>query len=211
MGIWLEAWQYALAHADRVLAALVQHLRLVAVPLAIGLAIGLPLGLASARSRLAAAVLVNGAYSLRLLPSLAVLFLAMPYLGLTFRAAAVALTLLVVPPIVASTDAAFRNLSAEVREAAAGMGLSPCQRFWRIELPLALPMVLAGVKTATIEAIASATLAAFIGVGGLGSFVMLGFSLYDEAILLVGAVPIAALALLAEGVLSALQRWCQPP
>jgi osmoprotectant transport system permease protein len=91
------------------------------------------------------------------------------------------------------------------------MGLSPCQRFWRIELPLALPMVLAGVKTAAIEAIASATLAAFIGVGGLGSFVVLGFSLYDEAILLVGAVPIAALALLAEGVLSALQHWCQPP
>jgi len=211
MGIWLEAWQYALAHADRVLAALVQHLRLVAVPLGIGLAIGLPLGLASARSRLAAAVLVNGAYSLRLLPSLAVLFLAIPYLGLTFRAAAVAITLLVIPPIVASTDAAFRNLSAEVREAATGMGLSSCQRFWRIELPLALPMVLAGVKTATIEAIASATLAAFIGVGGLGSFVVLGFSLYDEAILLVGAVPIAALALLAEGVLSALQRWCQPP
>jgi osmoprotectant transport system permease protein len=80
-----------------------------------------------------------------------------------------------------------------------------------VEIPLALPVILAGVKTATIEVIASATLAAFIGAGGLGTFITLGFALYDNAILLVGAIPVALLAIAAEVGLGALQRALEPP
>jgi osmoprotectant transport system permease protein len=115
------------------------------------------------------------------------------------------------PPILISTDVAFRNIDPAIREAANGMGMSPQQVLQQVEIPLALPVIIAGIKTATVEVIASATLAAFIGAGGLGSFIVLGFSLYDNAILLVGAIPVAVFALVAEVGLSAIQRSLEPP
>ncbi|PSN10992.1 glycine/betaine ABC transporter, partial [filamentous cyanobacterium CCP5] len=173
--------------------------------------LGLPLGLWSARSKAVSAVMINGFNALRVIPSLAVLFLAIPYLGLSFWSAAIALTLLVMPPILISTDVAFRNIDPAIREAATGMGMPASYRLRQVEIPLALPVVIAGIKTATVEVIASATLAAFVGAGGLGDFVVLGFAAYDSAILLVGAVPVALLALAAEISLSRLQQFLQPP
>ncbi len=196
-----------------VLEALHQHCLLVLIPLTIGLILGLPLGLWSARSRWASTILINTFNGLRVIPSLAVLFVfvAVPYLGLSFQSAAIALTLLVMPPILISTDVAFRSIDPMIREAAYGMGMSSRQVLRSIEIPLALPVVVAGIKTATVEVIASATLAAFIGVGGLGKFIVLGFAVYDPAILLVGAIPVALLAVLAEIGLTLLQRSLQPP
>ncbi|MEO0356622.1 MAG: ABC transporter permease [Cyanobacteria bacterium P01_A01_bin.3] len=205
-----EAYQFVANDPERLWTALQQHLLLVSIPMSIGLAISLPLGYLSSRSPLAATVLINGFNGLRVIPSLAVLFLAIPYLGLTFQAAALALTILVVPPLLIGTDVAFRSVNPAVKEAARGMGMTQFLLLRRIEIPLALPLILAAIKTATVEAIASATLAAFIGAGGLGSFVTLGFALYDISILLVGAIPVALLALLAELGLSWLQRAVQP-
>ena len=206
-----QAYAYALANGDQFLAACQRHGLLVLVPLAISLAIGLPLGLWSARSPTVAAIAINGFNALRVIPSLAVLFLAIPVLGLSFNAAAIALTLLALPPILISTDVAFRTLDPAVKEAAIGMGMPPRTVLYQVEIPLALPVVIAGIKTAAVEVIASATLAAFVGAGGLGDFIVLGFAAYDPAILLVGAVPVALLALLAEISLSTLQRGLQPP
>ncbi|MEM1311339.1 MAG: ABC transporter permease [Cyanobacteria bacterium P01_D01_bin.71] len=206
-----KALDYALSNSHDFLAALQQHLWLVAVPLLIGIVLGLPLGLWSARSKTVSAVVINGFNALRVIPSLAVLFLAIPVLGLSFASAAVALTLLAMPPILISTDVAFRNINPAVREAAMGMGMSPGQILRQVEIPLALPVIISGVKTATVEVIASATLAAFVGAGGLGDFIVLGFAAYDSAILLVGAVPVALLALIAEVSLSWAQRSLQPP
>jgi osmoprotectant transport system permease protein len=110
-----------------------------------------------------------------------------------------------------STDVAFRTISPAIREAATGMGMPQSDILKQVEIPLALPVVIAGIKTATVEVIASATLAAFVGAGGLGVFIVLGFAVYNPAILLVGAVPVALLALLAEVGLSGLQRAVQPP
>lgn len=203
-------WDYAIANQVELGMALLEHLQLVLVPLAIGLLLGVPLGFWSARSRLVSTVLINGFNALRVIPSLAILFLAIPYFGLSFLSAAIALTLLVMPPILINTDVAFRSIDPNVREAAYGMGMSGVQVLQWVEVPLALPVVLAGIKTATVEVIASATLAAFIGAGGLGTFIVRGFALYDNAILLVGAVPVAALALSAEVGLGAMQRWIQP-
>lgn len=211
MDVFAQAWDYATSNPDKVVLALWQHMLLVMVPLAIGLVLGLPLGLLSARSRMASTVLINSFNALRVIPSLAILFVAIPYFGLTFTSAAIALTLLVMPPILISTDVAFRSIEPAVREAAQGMGMSAGQVLQQVEIPLALPVIVAGIKTATVEVIASATLAAFIGAGGLGSFIVLGFSLYDNGILLVGAIPVAVLALVAEISLSALQRSLQPP
>jgi osmoprotectant transport system permease protein len=205
------ALEYAVTHSEKFVAACQQHLLLVAVPLAIGMLIGLPLGLWSARSNLVSTLAINGFNALRVIPSLAVLFLAIPVLGLSFASAAIALTLLAMPPILISTDVAFRTINPAIREAATGMGMPPSQILRQIELPLALPVIVAGIKTATVEVIASATLAAFVGAGGLGDFIVLGFAAYDPAILLVGAVPVALLALIAEVGLSGLQRSLQPP
>jgi osmoprotectant transport system permease protein len=211
MDIFAKALEYAATNPDKLISALGQHLLLVVVPLTIGLAIGLPLGLLSSRSRTASTVLINSFNALRVIPSLAILFVAIPYFGLTFTSAAIALTLLVIPPILISTDVAFRSIDPAIREAAKGMGMAPEQVLRQVEIPLALPVIIAGIKTATVEVIASATLAAFIGAGGLGTFIVLGFALYDNAILLTGAIPVAVLALVAEVSLSALQRSLQPP
>ncbi|MEO1134108.1 MAG: ABC transporter permease [Cyanobacteria bacterium J06639_1] len=205
-----NAHQFVADDPDRLWEAFVQHLWLVSVPLAIGMAIALPLGWWSSRSSAAATVFINGFNALRVIPSLAVLFLAIPYLGLTRQAAVLALTLLVIPPILIGTDVAFRSVNPAVKEAAFGMGMSGWQVLRKVEIPLALPLAIAGIKTATVEAIASATLAAFIGAGGLGSFITLGFALFDVSVLLVGAIPVALLALGAELGLSWLQRAVRP-
>ena len=211
MELLAKALEYCTSNLDKFILAVAQHLLLVGVPLAIGLGLGLPLGFLSARSRWASIVLINSFNGLRVIPSLAILFVAIPYFGLSFTSAAIALTLLVMPPILISTDVAFRSIDPAIQEAAKGMGMTSVQILRQVEIPLALPVIIAGIKTATVEAIASATLAAFIGAGGLGSFIVLGFSLYDKAILLVGAIPVAVLALVAEVSLNALQQSLQPP
>ena len=206
-----KALDYAGSHRAELLGALGEHLWLVAVALGIGLVVCVPLGILTSRSRLAALTFINGFNALRVIPSLAILFLAIPYFGASRTSALIALTVLALPPILINTDTAFRRINPAVREAALGMGMSRGQLLRRIEIPLALPVVLAGVRTATVEVIASATLAAFIGAGGLGIYITRGFALFDNRILLVGAVPVALLALVAEVGLGALQRALQPP
>jgi osmoprotectant transport system permease protein len=206
MDTFIKAYQYAIANGQDLQKALQGHLLLVAVPMAIGMILGLPLGLWSSRSRLASMAFINSFNALRVIPSLAVLFVAIPYFGLSFRSAVIALTLLVMPPILINTDVAFRAIDPMIREAAIGMGMSRRQVFQQVEIPLALPVILTGIKTAMVEVIASATLAAFIGAGGLGVFIVRGFALYDNAILLVGAIPVALLALSAELILAVAQK-----
>jgi osmoprotectant transport system permease protein len=151
--------------------------------------------------------LVNG---LRVIPSLAVLFLIIPYLGLTSTSAIVALTILAMPPVLINTDAAFRTLEPAIIEAARGMGMSSFQRLFKVEFPLAIPVILTGVRISAVDVIASATLAAFVGSGGLGIYITRGFALYDYSILFVGAIPVALITLLVEGMLALLQKTLQP-
>jgi osmoprotectant transport system permease protein len=209
--IFLRAYSYALGRGGELADALGRHMLLVAIALGVGLLVCVPLGMLTARSRLASFTIINAVNGLRVIPSIAILFLAIPYFGLSLTSAAIALTVLAMPPILINTDAAFRKIDPAVREAAFGMGMSAGQVLRQIEIPLALPVVLAGVRTASTEVIASATLAAFIGAGGLGIYITRGFALYDTAILLVGAIPVALLALAAELGVGAVQRVVQPP
>ena len=162
----IQAWLYGLAHFQEFLGALAQHLQLVGVALGIGIAVCVPLGVWTSRSQLAAAAVINTFNGVRVIPSLAILFLAIPYFGLTFTSAALALTILALPPILINTDTAFRTIDPAIKEAAFGMGMSKWQVLRQIETPLAVPVILTGIKTAAIEVVASATLAAFIGAGG---------------------------------------------
>lgn len=206
-----ETLIYAQSHAAELANALGEHLLLVTITLVISISASVPLGIWTSRSRAAATAVITTFNALRVVPSIAILFLAIPVFGLSSTSAIIALTILAFPPILINTDAAYRTIEPAIRESAAGMGLTNRQSLWRIETPLALPVIVAGIRTATVEVIASATLAAFIGIGGLGLFVVRGFALYEIPILLVGAVPVALLALSADLLLGALQNRLQPP
>ena len=207
MQLLFNAYHYALDHQPRFWMAVGVHLQLSLAALAISVLAGVPLGIWIARRAVAAQYVINTVGALRLIPSLAILFLALPYLGLGFRPALVALAVLALPPVLINTYAGVRNVDRAVVEAAYGMGMAPAQVLRQVELPLARPAILAGVRTAAVEVIASATLAAFIAGGGLGDFITLGFQQFDPAIMLVGAVPVALLSLAAEGLLGGLQRF----
>jgi osmoprotectant transport system permease protein len=204
--IFRLAFIYAVERLPEFSGAVVDHLYLVGIALSIAVGLCIPLGVWTSRSRFASLTVMNTINGLRVVPSLAVLFL-----GLSTRSAAVALTILALPPVLINTDAAFRNLDPAVIEAARGMGMTAPQVLFRVEFPLAMPVILAGVRTAAVEVISSATLAAFVGSGGLGIYITRGFALYDFSILMVGAVPVAVLTLFAERILAYLQRIAQPP
>ncbi|RPI87839.1 MAG: ABC transporter permease [Chloroflexi bacterium] len=199
--------EYALSHQGEIAAALWQHLELSFSALGIAILICVPLGILTSHVRGVSSGISNTVNTLRVIPSLAVLFLIIPFFGLTFWAAVFALTLLALPPVLINTDAAFRTIDPFLMEAAVGMGMTPGQRLRRVEIPLALPTILSGIRTAGVEVIASATLAAFIGTGGLGIFITRGLALYDTAILLTGAIPIAALTLTFEGTLEGIEHF----
>lgn len=206
-----ETILYAQSHTDELLGAFRDHILLVGIALGISLIVSVPLGIWTSRSKTASVTVINFFNGLRVVPSIAILFLAIPYFGLSFTSAVIALTILAFPPILINTDAAYRSIDPTIKESATGMGMTNRQTLWRIETPLALPVIVTGIRTATIEVIASATLAAFIGIGSLGLFVVRGFALYDIPILLVGAIPVALLALSMDLFLGGLQRWLQPP
>jgi osmoprotectant transport system permease protein len=197
---------YASDHRLELWGAVCQHLLLVGISLGIGILVGIPLGIYTSRGRPLSDSVIHLINTLRVIPSLAILFLALPYFGLSLASPLIALTVLALPPILLNTNVALRTIDPALREAGVGMGMSPAQLMRRVELPMALPVIVSGVRTAAVEVIASATLAAFIGAGGLGIFITRGFALYDSAILLVGAVPVALLAMIAEFGLGFIQR-----
>ncbi len=206
MDVFAGAWRYLQTNRDDFWNSLVQHLALSGSALLIALVVCVPLGIWAARSKMVAQFGINTANALRVVPSLAILFLAYPYLGLGFRNALVALTVLACPPILINTYAGFRAVDPAVVEAARGMGMQPAQVIRSVELPLALPVILAGIRIATVEVIASAALAAFIAAGGLGIFIQRGFAVNRPEITLAGVIPIALLALLADALLAGAQR-----
>ncbi len=209
MGILEGTLQYLLDHQGEFWLALRQHLTLSLAALAISVIFFIPVGIWIARRAGPAQVVINLFNGLRVLPSLAILFLALPFLGLGFLPALVALTVLAIPPVLVNTYTSLRGIDPAIVEAAYGMGMTYRQVLWQVELPIAAPVIIAGIRLAAVEVIASATLAAFIGGGGLGDFITRGFALYDTRIMLVGAVPVALLALLAEVLFGFWQRALQ--
>jgi osmoprotectant transport system permease protein len=176
----------------------VTHVYLAGSALVLALAVGVPLGIASAVLRPLRSPALALAGIGRTLPSLAVLMLLLPLLGVGSAPAIVALTLLAAPPILIAVDAGIRNVPKPALDAAAGMGMKPTQTFGRVVVPLAMPVAFAGVRTAATETIASATLATFVGAGGLGDLIVRGMQTGDTTALFSGALTVALLALAVE-------------
>ncbi|GAP10970.1 ABC-type proline/glycine betaine transport system, permease component [Bellilinea caldifistulae] len=207
--LW-QSYLYFLNRQTEFWGAVVDHLILAGIAIGLAILVCVPLGIWTSKSRFASLTLMNLVNGLRVIPSLAVLFLIIPYLGLTSTSAIVALTILAMPPVLINTDAAFRTLEPAIIEAARGMGMSAFQRLIKVEFPLAIPVILTGVRISAVDVIASATLAAFVGSGGLGIYITRGFALYDYSILFVGAIPVALITLAVEGLLALLQKTLQP-
>ena len=185
-----------------------QHLTLVLVAVGLACLVGVPLGvLAAFYPRLRQVVLgVTGV--LQTVPSLALLALLIPLLGMIGTVPAlIALVVYALLPIVRNTCTGLLQVSPGLRMAALALGLRPSQRLWLIELPLALPVILAGVKTAAVMSVGTATIAAFIGAGGFGERITIGLALNDNQMLLAGAIPAAVLALLTQAVFELLERF----
>jgi osmoprotectant transport system permease protein len=193
-----QAFQYVMENQDRFLDEVMVHIELSAFALLVSILLCVPLGILCARSSKIQIFMMNVVNSLRVIPSLAILVIMLPFLGTGFTPALVALTVLACPPVLINTFLGFRSISLPVLEVASGMGMEKWHVLTKIEFPLALPIVIAGIRTASVEVIASATLAAFIGGGGLGTFIVNGLAMYNFSLLLVGAVPVAALAILSE-------------
>jgi osmoprotectant transport system permease protein len=186
------------------------HVALSLCALAVAVAIGVPAAALAAGRPAARALTLGGAGALRVVPSVAVLTLTLPYLGLGFRPALLALVVLALPPIVVNTELGLRSIPATVREAALGMGMTARQVRARVEWPLAVPLVATGIRTAAVEVVASATLASFIGGGGLGDLIVDGLATDDTGELLLGAATVALLALAVDALLAATARAVQP-
>jgi ABC-type proline/glycine betaine transport systems, permease component len=182
------------------------HVWLSSFSMILAMLICIPLGIWISRKLNVANYVINAINIFRVIPSLAILALAMPLLGVGFAPAATALTVLAGPPILINTYVAFREINPAIKEAARGVGMTPMQTIWKVEFPLALPVMLAGIRTASVEIIASATLAVLIGGGGLGNYIINGVSMMSKSYLLIGAVPVALLAILSEIAFSFLQR-----
>lgn len=187
-----------------------EHVELVVISVLLGLLIALPLAIVANRIDLLAKPLNWIANVGQTIPSLAVLGLAMPYLGIGFRPALFALTILAVLPIFLNAYVGIRGADPAVVDAARGMGTSNTQLLLLVELPLASPVIYAGVRTAIVQNIGLATLAAYIGAGGFGDWILQGLAMVSPPILFAGAVSVAVMAMLTEIVMGRLRFLVVP-
>ena len=188
----------------------VEHVFLVAVSIAIAVLIGVPLGLLLTRKPSLATPVIGFANVMQTVPSLALFgfLIPIPFIGgIGNTTAIVALVLYALLPLLRNTYAGIQSVEPSVVEAGRGMGMTDLERLRLIEIPLALPTILAGVRIATVNAIGLATIAAAVGTGGLGNSILRGLSMVDSRLILAGAVPAAALALVADGLLGRFERW----
>lgn len=189
---------------------LLTHVELSVLALVIAVLIAVPVALAVRNTPAGAAVAINVGNIGRAVPSLALLALALPFFGFGFTSALIALTALAIPPILINASTALREVDPGVIDAARGMGLSGSQILSRIQLPIALPVIFAGIRTSAVQVVASATLATFIGGGGLGDLIVEGFQRGDTAILLAGALSVAVLSIITEVGFGGLERALTP-
>jgi osmoprotectant transport system permease protein len=196
---------------DQVLELTWNHVELSLLALALATLIFVPLGILFARWSKGGSGIVGAIASVRVIPSLALIFLFYPLLGLGYQPALLALTILAGPPLILNTYAGMRQVDASILEAARGVGMNPAQVFLKVHFPLALPVIVAGMRSASVEIFASATLASFIGVQTLGRYIITGISLLDTTYLLAGGILIVLLVLIAELVLGGVERLVRPP
>jgi len=203
--------QLVVDQQDQLITALRGHMMLVAVPVGCAVLVAIPVGIIATRNRYVEFLAIGFANIMQTVPSLALIALMIPLgMGIGRRPAYVALFLYAILPILRNTYAGISGVDAGLKKAARGMGMTDFQVLKKIELPLAAPVIMAGLRTATVIIIGTAVLAAYVGGGGLGSFIMTGLGLVRDQLILLGAIPSALLALLTDFVLGRVEEWVTP-
>lgn len=209
-------WTGELRDSGGILTRLWQHIYLSGTAVLTALALALPVGLYIGHRRRFEFLTVSISNIGRALPSFAVLALTFTWalrVGISFEfwPAFVAMVMLAIPPVVTNTYVGLKEVDPDVVEAARGMGLGGREILWGVEFPLAVPLVVAGVKTSLVQVIATATLAALVAGPGLGRYIVNGFARQDHALILAGAILVALLAIIAELGMALIERWVRPP
>jgi osmoprotectant transport system permease protein len=200
-------------HAGEIWRAVGEHVWLVGATMVLAIATGVPLGVVVARKNWLSKPILGGANIAETIPSLALFgfLLPVPWLGgRADRLAITALTLYALLPIIRNTAAGIAGVNPAVRESARAMGMTERQILFEVEMPLALPTVLAGVRVATVLTIGVATIAAAVGAGGLGEFIFRGLAMVSDPLILAGAIPAAVLAIGADALLGLVERKLRP-
>jgi len=205
----VTTWTFFAEHREEIFGATVDHVALVVIAMVIAMVIGVPLGMLIVHRRALRTIALGVASVFQTIPSLALFgfLIPIPFIGgIGKRTAIVALVLYALLPILRNTYTGLTGIDPAVLEAAEAMGMTEGQILFRVRFPLALAVILAGVRTATIITIGVATIAAAIGAGGLGTFIFRGVALVSDALILAGAIPAAVLALLADFALGLVER-----
>jgi osmoprotectant transport system permease protein len=202
-------WEWIWERREEIVRLTGEHLVLVAAATLLATALGVPLGVALVRRPRLARSVLGFAGIIQTVPSLALFgfLIPLPLIGgIGARTAILALLVYALLPILRNTHAGIASVDPAIVEAAVAVGMTPRQRLWWVELPLALPVVLAGIRIAIVASIGLATIAAAIGAGGLGVLIYRGIAVVDNRLILAGAVPAALLALASDGLLGLLER-----
>ena len=206
----LFRWDWVFDHLEEIRIQGAEHLQLTFLAIAIGLLISFPLAVLAYRNRKLYAPVTVVTGILYTIPSLALFAILTPFTGLSFVTAEIGLVGYTLLILIRNIVAGLEGVPADVREAATGMGYSPSQMLWRVELPLALPVIIAGIRIATVTTIGLVTVTALIGQGGFGYFILLGLSRFFSTATILGAVLSVALAVIADRLLILLERRLSP-
>lgn len=196
--------------SDGVPARTAEHLWYSLTAAVTAIVIALPIGLWVGHTGRGGAVVINVANAGRSIPTFGIILLAVTVLGIGFFPLYIALVAFAIPPVLTNTYAGIRQVDPEVRDAAFGMGMRPREVLIQVELPVAVPLIMTGIRTAVTQTVATATLGAVVGMGSLGLFIVIGISLRDSVQIVAGAILVAALALLTEVLLAVVQRLATP-
>jgi osmoprotectant transport system permease protein len=205
----MNAWRFFVEHRAEILEATANHMTLVIIAMVFAIGIGVPLGMLFVHRPTLRNIALGLASIFQTIPSLALFgfLIPIPFIGgIGRRTAIVALVLYALLPILRNTYVGLTGIDPAVLEAAEAMGMTQWQILWRVRLPLARAVILAGIRTATIITIGVATIAAAIGAGGLGTFIFRGVAMVSDAVILAGAIPAALLAIAADLLLGWLER-----
>ncbi|MBD8035780.1 ABC transporter permease [Solibacillus sp. A46] len=187
-----------------------EHFYISIIALLLGVIFAIPLGIFLSKTKTIAKIVLAITSVFQTLPSLAILAIMIPFLGVGKVPAIVALFIYTLLPILNNTYIGLKSVNADLRKTGISMGMTPFQSIWMVELPLAIPVIMAGVRLSAVYVIAWATLASYIGAGGLGDFIFNGLNLYQTELIIGGALLVTALALLTDFILSKVEIWTTP-
>ena len=209
----MNVWQFMLQNHTEVLELTFEHLKLVGISTFLAVLVGIPLGILITRWPILNKPVLGGANIIQTIPSLALFgfLLPAPWIGARAdRLAILALALYALLPLIRNTYAGIQGVDRAIVEAGRGMGMTDRQLLFQVELPLSLGVIIAGVRVATVISVGLATIAAAIGAGGLGEYIFRGLAMVNNQVILAGAIPAAALAILADVSLGWLEKRLKP-